>query len=193
MQRAKSLEKTLMLGKTDGKKKRGRERMRWLDGITDSMDMSLSKLWVRVKDRKSLVCYIVHGVARSRTWLSDWATTWCPQTLNTSCSKNVRLSWKTLQHITKEHKKAIKNGSQRKRCIIIKILLRWMYEQFQGNPNQTPPVLFFFFFFSNSYLWLCNKPLQNRVAQETDCWQVYSSSAPPGVSCSPEIYLNSHL
>ena len=65
MQRAKSLEKTLMLGKTEGRKKRGQERMRWLDGITDSMDTSLSKVWV-VKDRKAWRA-VIHGVTTSQT------------------------------------------------------------------------------------------------------------------------------
>ena len=82
MQRANSVEKTLMLGKIEGRRRRGRQRKRWLDSLTDSMGMSLSKLWETVKDRGAWRA-TVHGVTKSLTWLSLWTTT---KTIN--CSLN---------------------------------------------------------------------------------------------------------
>ena len=87
-----SLEKTLMLGKTEGRRRRGWQRMRWLDGITDWMDMTLSKLWELVMDREAWQA-AVHGVAKSRTQLSDWTEL----NLKWILRNQIDPSWKTMR------------------------------------------------------------------------------------------------
>ena len=91
MGRADSFEKTLMLGKIQGGRRRGQQRMRWLDGITHSMGMSLSKLWEFVMDREAWYS-AVYGVAKSWTWLSDWTEQWKLTSMERCLSFKVELA-----------------------------------------------------------------------------------------------------
>ena len=133
MRRAHSFEKTLMLGKIEGRRRRGWQRMRWLDGKTDSMDMSLDKLWELVMDREAW-CAVIHGVTKSRTRLSDWIE------LNWTLVMSVYLEFSS--KLDKFHLPSFLSFASRIRILCIKGLMRLFYKSLMLFLLSFPPLCF---------------------------------------------------
>ena len=126
MPRANTLEKTLMLRKIEGRRRRGQKRTRWLDGITDSVDRSLSKLWEMVQDREAWSA-AVHGVAKSRTGLSNLTTT-TRQSVNIKALVKLRL-WNTLilgQERDIFHFEIYQRRGQARTALFLEAIINWM-------------------------------------------------------------------
>ena len=130
MRRADSLEKTLMLAKIEGRRRRGQQRIRWLDGITDSMDMGLGEFWELVMDREAAV----HGVTKSWTWLSDWTELNWTQCLPSLLDLKAHL--KSYQ-LTFCRMTVIEFQVLRKHCLkVIQLRVFWMELRFLSKDNE---------------------------------------------------------